>query len=248
MIDTTINFYTLEKTYPITMNELDMQYRIKPASLLNLMQDTASRNIAGTPFGNVELNNEGLGWFLVRYRIEFDNYPSHIDEIRIQTENRGTLRQSAYRDFEVFAPDNSRILRATTYWLMVDLETKSLVNIEERYPEITKFQKRDNDLQLQRLKSQSEYDREQLFHVRYQDLDMNGHVNNTVYIAWAMEVLGLDFLQSHKIKALDIYYKQEVRYGEDILSCVKFNENTTEHLIKNALTGEELCLIRAEFI
>ena len=108
MIDTTINFYTLEKTYPITMNELDMQYRIKPASLLNLMQDAASRNIAGTPFGNVELNNEGSGWFLVRYRIEFDNYPSHIDEIHIQTENRGTMRQSAYRDFEVFAPDNSR--------------------------------------------------------------------------------------------------------------------------------------------
>ena len=114
MIDTTKNFYTLEKNYPITMNELDMQYRIKPASLLNLMQDVASRNISNTPFGNVELNDEGLGWFLVRYRIEFDKYPSKIDEICIQTENRGTLRQSAYRDFEVFMTDNTRILRATS--------------------------------------------------------------------------------------------------------------------------------------
>lgn len=246
-IDTNKNFYTLEKTYPVTMNELDMNYTIKPASLLNFMQDTASRNISNTPFGNVELNNEGLGWFLVKYRVEFDNYPSGIDEIKIQTENRGTQRQSAYRDFEVFTPTNDRILRATSYWLMVNLETKELVNIEQKFPEITTFQKREDDLRFAKLKPLTDWNKEQVFHVRYQDLDMNGHVNNTVYVAWAIEVLGLDFLKSHKLKTLDIYYKHEVRYGQDIISCVKISDNITEHMIKNKETDEELCLIRAEF-
>ncbi len=247
MIDTNKNFYTLEKTYPITMNELDMNYSIKPAALLNLMQDVASRNISNTPFGNVELNNEGLGWFLVRYRIEFDNYPTAINEIKIQTENRGTLRQSAYRDFEVYTTDNQRILRATTYWLMVDLNTKSLVNIEQKFPAITKFEKRGDDLHLQKLKSLDSWDKEQIFHVGYNDLDMNGHVNNTVYVMWAMEVLGFEFLNTHKLKTLDIYYKHELRYDQDVLSCVKINDNITEHVIKDAKSGKEACLIKAEF-
>jgi len=242
-------FYTLEKKYPISMSELDMNYSVKPAALLNLLQDTASRNIANTPFGNVELNNEGLGWFLVRYRLEFDKYPTGLNEIVIQTENRGTLRQTAYRDFEAFDTSGTRLLRATTSWLMVDLENKSLVNIEQKFPDITKFRKREDDLQLQKLKTLSQWDKEILFHVRYEDLDMNGHVNNTVYISWAMEALDFEFRKSHEIKTMDIYYKHEVRYGEDVVSLVKFDSENkiSEHVIKNSQTGEELCLLRVSF-
>lgn len=231
------------------MSEQDMNYSIKPAALLNLMQDTASRNISNTPFGNIELNNEGLGWFLVRYRIEFDKYPTGINEIVIQTENRGTLRQTAYRDFEVFSPKGDRLLRATTSWLMVDLENKSLVNIEQKFPEITKFSKREDDLQLQKLKSLSDWDKEITFHVRYEDLDMNGHVNNTVYISWVMEALDFEFRKRHSIKTMDIYYKHEVRYGEDILSLVKmdYENKISQHVIKNKQTGEELCLVKMSF-
>jgi len=49
---------------------------------------------------------------------------------------------------------------------------------------------------------------------------------------------------------MDIYFKHDITYGEDIISQVMYNKesNTTEHLIKNASTGEELCLLRAEFV
>ena len=237
-------FYKLEKTYPVSMADMNLNYSVKPAALLNFLQDCASRNIKNPPFGNVELNNQGLGWFLVRYRIIFDEYPSNIDEIIIFTENRGTIRQTAYRDFEAYTTDKKRLLRGTTSWLMVDLKNKSLVNIEQKFPNITTFEKRDNDIQLQKLKPLTLWEQEKKFHVRYEDLDMNGHVNNTVYLAWAMEALGYDFLTSHRMKTLDIYYKHEVRYGEDVLSCAKLDDNISEHLIKNANTGEEVCLIR----
>ncbi len=242
-------FYTLEKTFPLTMLGKDPDYAIKPAYLLDLMQETASRNIKNTPFGNVELNNEGLGWFLVRYRIEFDKYPINLEEITIKTENRGTMRQTAYRDFEVRTCDGERLLRATTSWLMVDLKTKSLVNIEQKFPEIIKFQKREDDLQLRKLKTLTTWDSEKIFHVRYDDLDMNGHVNNVVYITWALETLDYDFRKKHKLKNIDIYFKHEVRYGQDIISCLSFEKenNTSNHMIKLAQTGEEVCLIRAEF-
>ncbi len=246
--DTKNSFYTLEKTYPVTMSELDMNYRLKPAALLNLLQDMGARNISGTPFGNKELNAQNLGWFLVRYRLEFDKYPQNLTEIKFYTENRGTLRQTAYRDFEAYTPDGERILRGTTSWLMVDLETKSLVNIEQKFPDITRFEKRENDLTLSKLKPFESADKEILFHVRYNDLDMNGHVNNTVYILWAMETLDFNFRNSHEIDTLDIYFKHEVRYGEDVISMVKFNDDgSSEHIIRNADTKEDLCLIKISY-
>ena len=79
---------------------------------------------------------------------------------------------------------------------------------------------------------------------------MNGHVNNTVYITWAMEVLDFDFRSKHKLKTLDIYFKHEVKYGDDIISSVKIDrENlTTEHLITDANIGEEVCLLKASYV
>ena len=243
------DFYRLERNYTVSMSDMDKRYAIKPASLLNFMQDCASRNLINTPFGNEELNAQGLGWFLVRYRIEFDKYPIGVHDINVFTENRGTMRQSAFRDFIVSDINGNRFLRAATYWLMVDLETKSLVNVEQKFPEITKFQKREDDLQLQKLKSLSDWDLEKSFNVRYEDLDMNGHVNNTVYMTWAMEAVDFEFKKSHPIKAIDIYYKHEAKYGEDIVSCIKadYENCVTEHIIKDAKTQEELCLIKIEY-
>ena len=31
------------------------------------------------------------------------------------------------------------------------------------------------------------------YHVRFYDLDMNGHVNNSKYLDWIFEVMGADF-------------------------------------------------------
>ena len=243
------SFYRLEKVYPVSMSEQDMQYAIKPAALLNFLQDTASRNLENTTFSNPALNEQGLGWFLVRYRIEFDKYPQNIDEILVKTENRGMYKLGAYRDFEAWSVDGDRFLRATTSWLMVDIASKSLVNIEQKFPEIRRFEKRDNDIVLQKLKSFEGADLEKLFHVRYDDLDMNGHVNNTVYMTWAMETVDFEFRKAHRIKSIDIYYKHEAVYGTDILSCVRadYKNLITEHVIKNAENKEDLCLIKVEY-
>ena len=242
-------FYKLEKSYTVSMSEQDMKYTIKPSALLNYLQDAASKNIEGTPFGNVELNNIGIGWFLVRYRIEFDKYPVGVHDFIVKTENRGMLRQSAYRDFEAYKQNGERILRATTSWLMVDIANKSLVNIEQKFPQIRKFEKHEDDLTLRKLRPFSDSDLEKLFHVRYDDLDMNGHVNNTVYLAWAMEAVDYEFRNTHNIKAIDIYYKHEAKYGEDILSCIKIDKENliSEHVIKNAQNNEELCLMKIEY-
>lgn len=83
-IDTQDKFYTLEKTYPVSMAMYDLQYRLKPSALLDLLQDMGARNINGTPFGNKELNAQNLGWFLVRYRIEFDRYPQNLSDIKFR--------------------------------------------------------------------------------------------------------------------------------------------------------------------
>ena len=245
--------YTLETVYPVSISESDRQYAIKPAVLLNYMQNLAAASIdrLNHQFCWDELFKNGRGWFLIRYRIEFDDYPIGLDKILIQTESRGCQRLNAYRDFEGFdCNSGKRLFRAASCWFIVELETKSVINIKQEYPEFFDYEKRDDDLVLRKLRTIDSFDFEKLFHVRYDDLDINGHVNNTVYITWAMEALDYDFRASNKLKTLDIYFKHEVKYGDDIVSQVKIDRENlvSEHLIKNAQTGEEVCLLKASYV
>lgn len=251
-IDTEKSRYAIEDNYKVSMAEKDVRYAIKPAVLLNYMQDLAAKSIdfIGREYSCDALLQDGLGWFLIRYRIEFDDYPVGVSNVKVQTECRGANKMTTYRDFECFDFDTGkRLLRGTSSWFIVELENKSIVNINQKFPKFRQFEKRPDDLTLRKLRPIENADFERIFHVRYDDLDMNGHVNNTVYITWALEVLGYDFLCSHKLKNIDIYFKHEVRFGEDIISMAKLDtqNNISEHLIKND-KDEEVCLIKAEFI
>ena len=56
------------------------------------------------------------------------------------------------------------------------------------------------------------------YHVRFYDLDMNGHVNNSKYLDWVFEVMGADFLTNHIPKKINLKYVKEVRPGGMITS------------------------------
>ena len=238
---------------PVSISETDCCHKVKPVVIFNYMQDLAAKSIIyyNSNFSCEELLQKGLGWFLIRYRIEFDTCPKDVKELLVKTECRGAWKMTTFRDFEVY--DNTtgnRILRAGSSWLIVDLNNKSVVNISQEYPEFLKFEKREDDLVLQKLRAIDRVDGEKVFTVRYDDIDVNNHVNNTVYIAWALETLGYDFRTQHDLKSLDIYFKHDVKYGEDIVSQVNIDKDNliSHHVIKNASTGEELCLLKAEFV
>ena len=239
--------------HPVSIAEADCMHRIKPVLLFNHMQELAAAGIEkyDIRYGWESLLKQGYAWFLMRYRVEFDSFPYDVSEIKVVTESRGCRRMYAYRDFEVF--DNStgqRILTAASCWFVVDINNKSIINIQKEFPEFLAYQDRENDLEFQKIRPIDSFDSEKVFHVRYDDLDINNHVNNTVYITWALEAFDYDFRKSYNLKAMDIVFKHEITYGEDVLSQVKYDKENcvTEHLIKNASTGEELCLIRAEFV
>ena len=242
-----------ESIHPVSIAEADCMHRIKPVLFFNHMQELAASAIEkyDIRYGWEELLKKGLAWFLIKYRVEFDSFPTDVNKIKVVTESRGCRRMNAFRDFEVFDEiSGERILRASSCWFVVDINNKSVVNIQKEFPEFLHYEDREDDLQFQKFKAFEVADSEKTFHVRYDDLDINNHVNNTVYITWALEALDCEYRKSHNIKAMDIYFKHEIGYGEDVISQVKYDNenNVTEHIIKNAKTGEELCLLRAEFV
>lgn len=50
--------------------------------------------------------------------------------------------------------------------------------------------------------------------VRRSDVDMNGHVNNVVYVEWLLESIPARVWQSHELKELELEFRSECNYGD----------------------------------
>lgn len=239
--------YFYSKTYPIKYYEMDCNEVLKPSALMNLLQDMATINAEMLNFGYSFTHPKNYGWFLIKYHMEFDDYPHNIDNLVIKTEARGIAKIFAARDFEICTTDNTRLGRVASNWMMIDLNTKNILPLSKIVDFMPTFEKREGDLQFEKIKAPEKIDFEKTFEIRYDDIDVNQHVNNANYIIWAFEVLPYEFRMDNKLKTLDIIYKKEISFGEKILSSVELNSETktSTHVLKNAATGEDLCLVHA---
>ena len=239
-----------EETVKIRYSEMDCDLVLKPSAMLQFLQDLASDNAEALGFGYSYIVKHNLAWFLLKYRHEFEDYPEGIYDLTIKTEPRGYNKIFAFRDFYILH-GNKQIGRAASTWALVDLSTKSMANVSEILAEnkyMIQNEKRENDLIYGKIKLPDKFDISKTFEIRFDDLDVNKHVNNANYIVWAIEPLDFEFRRAHKLKTVDMNFKKEITYGSNVLSEVFVEDNITLHSLKNAQNGDELCLIKAEWI
>lgn len=241
-------FYS--KKYPIKYYEMDFNRALKPSGLMNFLQDLATENAEVLGFGPSFVFPRNYAWFLIKYHMEFDEYPSALDELVLKTEARGISKIIANRDFEILTTEDRRLGRVASNWMMIDLSTKSILPLAKVVDFMPSFEKREEDLQYEKIKPIEKVDYEKTFEIRYDDIDVNQHVNNANYIVWAFEALPYEFKAQHMIKTLDIVYKKEIAYGHEIISQVEYNKDTetTIHCLKNATNGDELCVVCVKWV
>lgn len=237
------------QNFNVKYSETDNNLALKPYSLLNFLQDVASNNAESLGFGYSYISQKNLAWFLIKYRMEFLDYPVGIENLIFKTQPRGYNKFFAYREFEIL--HESKILgRVFSVWSLVDINKRTPVLIENAIPDnfyMKPYVKKDSDLVFSRIKASENPVLTKEFEVRYNDLDVNGHANNGNYIVWGFEPLPFEFKITHKIKTLDMIFKKETKYGEKIIVEIGYKDDmTTVHSLKNP-NGEDFCLIECHW-
>lgn len=95
-----------------------------------------------------------------------------------------------------------------------------------------------------RLPEPEKEDHREVFKVRYDDIDVNHHVNNAVYPLWATEAVPADFRLKHTPAALEIAFKKEGLFGEDVVIRTEIDGLVTLHGIYADDDNRELAKIR----
>ena len=190
--------------------------QMKLHSLLNHLQDTASLavvDLEGTP---TQLQARGYAWILTRYELEIMGpLPTLDDRFTVGTFHDPDHGYGTLRVFQVNQPDGTPLAWAKTSWLLLDLAAGRPVRPIAHLPRITE---RDNapinpDFRdIPPLGSGMEI-QDVPWHVRFHDLDSNGHVNNAAYFEWIFEATPID-LVSFEVRQISASFRSSARWGD----------------------------------
>ena len=207
------------QNYTIPCYDTDASWRLKPTSFMNLAQEAAGQHAVHLGFGYDDLIKTNTAWIISRMHIEFVDTPQWRDQVTLTTWHKGLNRLFYLRDFIMTDAQGSPKVKATSSWLVLNLETRRLVRDPELMEEGTV--NTENVIETPADKVQMPKDVEPVLAlehvVAYSDIDMNAHANNAMYMQWAMDAVEYELAASHPLKALTINFNHETKAGDKVM-------------------------------
>ncbi len=242
----------LIRTAPFAVHtyEVDAFGTLAVPALSGFLSEVAGLHASELGVGLDALMARGLTWVLARQRIE-NPVPIRLgDAIEIETWPTGIDRLSALREFAV-RRGGEVVARASTQWLVLDVPSRRPVRpaevLDPRFPR--EPQAAAVPLAHGKLPELRAWDFQKRFHVRYSDIDVNLHVTNTSYLAWAAEAAPRELWQSSRLADVEVQFVAETRYGAAILSrLAATGDGAFAHAIVREEDGKELARLATAWV
>lgn len=233
------------KQYGVRSYECDRNNNLRILTLMNILQDIADVNASELGFGLDFCIQNGMTWVGANYVLEINRLPQIHENITIETWPSAKNKLTAYRDYEVFEEDGNSIIKATSQWILLNLETKRPISVLEKMADKPMLEERSINTSFPKIGELTKIDSQFKFRVRFDDIDLNKHINNAVYILWATEAVDEDFRLSHNPHKISINFKKEGYIGEKIMVLTQMDSNTSTHSIRTYDSDNERELARA---
>lgn len=221
--------YQMKMKIPFDMADMNGHVKLPDVILLSL-QVSGMQSIELGVSDKAILEDYNLVWIITDYDIEVVRLPRFAEEITIETEALSYNRLFCYRRFTIYDEAGQEIIRMLATFVLMDRDSRKVHAVE---PEIVAPYQSDFDKKLIRGPKYESLNEpiSKDYHVRFYDLDMNGHVNNSKYLDWIFEVMGADFLTQYIPKKINLKYVKEVRPGGVITSAVERSGLESKHEI-----------------
>lgn len=211
--------------------EADCHGVLRLLSLMNYLQEAATESADMLGLGFDVCAEKGLTWFGSDYVVEIDRLPRMHEEFVITTWPSEVKLWGSVRDFSVTDSAGLEIMRASSQWVLIDLERRRPAVLKKYFAGCEVLNKRALQTDFPKISELPEQAEEKVFRVRFDDIDINRHVNNAVYLLWASECVPVDFRTGHFPWRLAITYKKEAVLGENIRVRTVLNNSESVHSI-----------------
>ena len=231
---------TLTETHHVSYYECDYHQQMTLPMLISVAVKTSITQINKLNIHHPNILKElNLGWVITNYDIHIQRLPKQDEMIFVTTHADDYNKFFCYRDFYIHDQEGNELVKINSIFVLMNLTTRKIVSVPKEVISVYQSQKTTKVRRFPEIPQllgthQKEY------HVRYFDLDGNGHVNNANYFTWFLDSLPFEWLSTKIPNHIVVKFNKEVEYGETITSQYETNDNTTIHQIinNNQITAE----------
>jgi len=238
------------ETFELPATTADDSHLGRLLAVLDAMQEAAGRHAEILGVGVRDLHAKGLTWVLARLHVKVNLIPAAGQSVHIATWPSGRHRLFAVREFHLTDPAGNEILRSTSAWALMNLETRRPARLDPHLPVFTRHPGRMIEDDFPALPPLQNAGKPVSFRAEAADIDINDHVNNTVYFEWALRAIP-DETRRQKPRALEAAFLGEARLGDEILcrsqSAVENGRTIFLQSLQDAASGRELNRLRWRF-
>lgn len=220
--------------------QCDRYGNMRPGILMNELQGMGDSNAEKMGYGRTFIHETNVGWVVTHYLVDIVRMPHNGEMLEYSTwaATHDSLR--ATRDFEIRGTNGELCVRATSQWVLFDLENRRLCRIDDWVNPDTwpVGMPRAYDRKFEKF-GDFESEKTHTFKCRFDDIDENQHINNAVYAVWATESVGYQYRDSHILRGIEINYKHEINpTTPEVNIDVKIDGLNSYHRIRTDDAGE----------
>lgn len=209
----------MEKIYTKKMEipnvAVDRFGRMKPSWLLACVQEVAGEHslLLGAPNG--EYNGKNLFWAVTRHRVEITRLPAAGETVTLNTWPCPTTRVAYPRATAAFDEAGNELFRVMSLWVLMDVSTRAMV-LPGKSGVLVEGVTVGGEIAVPGSLAPAAGENTELRRVRYTDLDVNGHMNNTQYLNWVDDLLPGIYHRDHPAREFTICYLSEALEGQTL--------------------------------
>lgn len=228
----------------ITSHVCDKNKNLRIVSLFNIFQDLATASANELGVGLDYCNNMSMTWVGTKYHVKINRLPKLGENIIATSWPSGQSALIFTRDFLLSSEQGEVLVEASSQWVMIDLETRKPIPAKKFEVSFEPLDERALDSSFEKIAQPQREDFVVEFLARFDDVDVNNHVNNSVYPLWATESVSCGFHANNVPCEMEVAFKKETTLGQKVVVFCQQNGQETLHQIVLDDDKKELAQVR----
>lgn len=217
------------KRYVLKSYECDESFHLRLMSLFNFFQDVADMHAEEMGVGYTFCEQRKIGWVGANYHVQINRMPQWREPVVLSTWPSGKTLVSGIRDFQMTDEAGNVLVKASSQWVVVDIEKMRPVSVQKYLPDYEVIEERAVETTFPKWPSVEQPTTVINVPVLHDHIDFNKHVNNANYPVWAVDSLPESFLQTHQLSKLEVVFKKPALLGDIVTVSTQINGLETQH-------------------
>ncbi len=224
-----------EYTYETRYGDFKTPTEIKPAVILDMIQDIATKHSEKCGYGIFVMEELQQAWLLQGIKAHFDQPIKAQTPVTIKTAVK-SMRGTTSPRCSYILQDGKVVAKTIANWFLLDVEKGKPTRIPKEMGEAYDFDDFDEEFfTYQKLKPQ---EAPVLYPIRVgnKEIDTNHHLNNQKSAELLMDALPFDYFFTD----MEVFYKQSAYLGDQLELCMKEIEDG--YYVHLQTTDGEVCV------